>query len=103
MNLTVSIPDKLATRLSQDGTDLGRQALEALVLEGVRAGRMTTADVREALDLDAPGQADEFLQAHGVSEPVDLAEAIRRRFAPLGGVELELPPRPPMREPPTFG
>ena len=29
----------------------------------------------------------------------DLIEAIRRRFAPLGGVELELPPREPMREP----
>ena len=32
----------------------------------------------------------------------DLATAIRERFAPLGGVELELPPREPMREPPTF-
>lgn len=29
----------------------------------------------------------------------DLAEAIRRRFAPLGGLELELPPREPMRDP----
>lgn len=29
----------------------------------------------------------------------DLVEAIRRRFAPLGGVELELPPREPMRDP----
>ena len=32
----------------------------------------------------------------------NLAEAIRARFAPLGGVELELPPRDPMREPPKF-
>lgn len=32
----------------------------------------------------------------------NLAEAIRARFAPLGGVELELPPREPMREPPKF-
>jgi len=30
----------------------------------------------------------------------NLAEAIRRRFAPLGGVGLELPAREPMREPP---
>lgn len=30
----------------------------------------------------------------------DLAEAIRRRFQALGGVELDLPPRAPMREPP---
>ena len=33
----------------------------------------------------------------------DLASAIRSRFAPLGGVELELPPRTAMREPPQFG
>ncbi len=32
----------------------------------------------------------------------DLASAIRARFAPLGGVELELPSREPMREPPRF-
>ena len=32
----------------------------------------------------------------------DLARAIRARFAPLGGVELELPARQPMREPPRF-
>ena len=32
----------------------------------------------------------------------NLAEAIRALFAPLGGVELELPPRGPMREPPKF-
>lgn len=32
----------------------------------------------------------------------DLVAAIRRRFGPLGGVELELPPREAGREPPTF-
>ena len=34
--------------------------------------------------------------------PQNLAEAIRARIAPLGGVDLELPPRGPAREPPTF-
>ena len=37
------------------------------------------------------------------TEPENLAQAIRARFAPLGGVELQLPPRDPMREPPDFG
>ena len=32
----------------------------------------------------------------------NLAEAIRARIAPLGGVDLELPPRGPGREPPSF-
>jgi plasmid stability protein len=32
----------------------------------------------------------------------NLAEAIRRRFAPFGGVDLQHPPRGPGREPPSF-
>ena len=36
------------------------------------------------------------------SKGKDLASAIRARFEPLGGVELEIPPRGPMREPPRF-
>ena len=32
----------------------------------------------------------------------NLYERIRARFAPLGGVDLELPPREPAREPPRF-
>jgi len=32
----------------------------------------------------------------------NLAESIRELFAPLGGVELELPPREPIRRPPAF-
>ena len=34
--------------------------------------------------------------------PTDLAAAIRDRFAPFGGVEIELPPRQPIAEPPHF-
>jgi plasmid stability protein len=33
----------------------------------------------------------------------NLAEAIRRRLEPLGGVELEVAPRDPLRAPPRFG
>lgn len=36
------------------------------------------------------------------TEPENLYEAIRRVVEPLGGFELELPPRDKMREPPTF-
>ena len=36
------------------------------------------------------------------SPPRDLAAAIRRRMAPLGGVDLDSPERAPMREPPSF-
>ena len=32
----------------------------------------------------------------------DLANTIRARFAPYGGVQLELPPRDPIRQAPDF-
>ena len=35
-------------------------------------------------------------------EPENLANFVRECFAPFGGVEIELPPREPMREPPRF-
>jgi len=41
--------------------------------------------------------------AEDASTAGNLAEAIRRRFRPLGGVELTLPAREPMREPPRPG
>ena len=34
--------------------------------------------------------------------PQNLANLIRARFGPLGGVDIELPPREPAREPPRF-
>jgi plasmid stability protein len=40
--------------------------------------------------------------AEKTSEPTDLYEAIRRYVDPLGGIELKIPRRRPMREPPAF-
>ncbi len=50
-------------------------------------------------------EAREILRsALGAAPPVkgNLAERIRQRFAPLGGVELKLPRRDPIRKPPDF-
>lgn len=49
-------------------------------------------------------EAREILrQVVGQEKPAhNLAVAIRARVAPLGGVELDLPQREPMREPPVF-
>jgi plasmid stability protein len=45
-----------------------------------------------------------ILRAALTDEPVqtDLAETIRRRFAPSGGIDLPLPDRELTREPPRF-
>ena len=49
-------------------------------------------------------EAREILrQVVGQAKPThDLAAAIRARVAPLGGIDLDLPPREAMREPPAF-
>jgi plasmid stability protein len=66
---------------------------ERLRVRAAQNGRSMEAELR-AIVTDAIGTTP--------SQEVNLAEAIRRRFAPFGGVELEIPPRTPMREPPTF-
>ena len=38
----------------------------------------------------------------GEVRPKEVAAFTRECFAPLGGVELDIPPRGPMREPPDF-
>jgi len=41
--------------------------------------------------------------ADGATTPRNLADAIRERFQPLGGIDLPLPVREPMRAPPKPG
>ena len=50
-------------------------------------------------------EARDILRTALAQEPADtrsVADAIRELVEPQGGVELELPPRGPMREPPDF-
>jgi hypothetical protein len=79
MNIVLRIPDEIATRLGGTSIDLERQALEAFVLESYRAGRMTLADLREALGFEVLNEVDGFLKAHGVYESYDLADLERER------------------------
>uniref|UniRef100_A0A8J4M6E1 Uncharacterized protein n=1 Tax=Acidicaldus sp. TaxID=1872105 RepID=A0A8J4M6E1_9PROT len=78
MNLTVHIPDEMAPRLAAGG-DLERRALEALLLEALRAGRITKAELRQALGFAALNELDGFLKAHGVFEEYTLADLERDR------------------------
>ena len=73
-NLDDDIKQLLRIQAAEHGRSMEEEALEIL---------------RAALTEPAP--------------PANLARAIRARFAPLGGVELDIPPREPMREPSRFG
>jgi antitoxin FitA len=67
---------------------------ERLRVRAARHGRSMEAEVRTIL-----GEA--VARENEPAEP-NLAEAIRRRFAPLGGVDLELPPPQFVEAPPSF-
>ena len=63
-----------------------------LRVRAAQHGRSMEEEVREILR-----------EVVGTAAPPDnLGEAIHRRFAALGGVDLDLPPREPMPEPPSF-
>ena len=66
---------------------------ERLRVRAARHGHSMEAELRSILS-DALSQDE-------APEP-NLAEAIRRRFAPLGGVELEPHPAVPVGAPPRF-
>ena len=67
---------------------------ERLRVRAARHGHSMEAEARSILQT--------ALDERGDSAPRPLYARIRARFAPLGGVDLELPPREPAREPPCF-
>ena len=73
-NLEESLKRRLRVRAAENGRSMEREAREIL---------------RAALDEDA-------------APPANLGTAIDELFRPFGGVELEITPREPMREPPQF-
>lgn len=77
MNLIVHIPDEVAARIAAGGGDLERRALEALVLEEFRAGRLSRPELCRALGFEVLDEVDGFLKAHGVFEEYTLDELDR--------------------------
>lgn len=68
---------------------------EKLRVRAARRGHSMEAEARDILKT--------ALSKRVIKSPARrLAERIHARFAALGGVELELPPREPIRPPPHF-
>ena len=86
MNVIMEIPDDLAQRLSADGGDLSRRALEALAADEYKHDRLTKPELQRFLGIETSFQLDEFLRAHDVwieYTPED-AERERRGLERLG-------------------
>lgn len=67
---------KLRMRAAQNGRSMEQEAREILKNE-----------LSKSTEMNRPPKTGK-----------DLVESIRRRFAPLGGVDLEIPPRGPIRD-----
>jgi Uncharacterised protein family (UPF0175) len=80
MQLTVDIPDDIASRLSAAGVDLSRRALEGFAVEELKARRITEPELCRMLGLSRI-QVDGFLKAHGVFEDYTLDDFEKERAA----------------------
>jgi hypothetical protein len=66
MHVSLEIPEDLGRRIAADPGELPRAALEALALEGIRAGKLTVSQARRLLGIPSRYEMDGFLKAHGV-------------------------------------
>lgn len=76
MNGTQEFPDNNECRLTAGAQDLSRRALEGLLVEELRAGRM---DERELAKLLGVGrlELDQVLHAHGVAYEMTIEDVDR--------------------------
>jgi len=79
MEVTWHIPDDLASQLNAAGDDLSRRALEALVADEYRRGRLSKPDLRRLLGFETSDQIDQFLKAHDVWIDYTLEDLERER------------------------
>lgn len=64
--------------------------------------RVRAAEHGHSMEAEARHILQTSLSASGTPANRNLFERIHARFAPLGGVDLDLPPREPARDPPDF-
>lgn len=81
MNVTVEIPDDVASRLCAQGGGLSVRALEALVAEEYRQGHLDKPDLRRLLGFTTSDQIDTFLKAHEIWIDYTIEDLERERAA----------------------
>lgn len=87
MVITLEIPEELVRRLNADPNQLSRQALEGLVLEAHRQGKLSEAEVGRLLGIESRFQIEGFLKDHGVElaytrEDLEYERQVHRELGP---------------------
>ncbi len=82
MNITLNIPPAAeATLRDAWGQDISAAALEALLIEGYRTGKLSTGDIAEALGFETRYQAEQWLAARRVALSYTLDDLDQDRAA----------------------
>ena len=98
-NAIMSYRDRTQVRTPMTMATLTIRNLDAAVKERLR---VRAAEHGHSMEAEARRILQRALAREDTRGSMNLAERIHARFAALGGVDLELPPREPGREPPTF-
>ncbi|MBI3210500.1 MAG: UPF0175 family protein [Candidatus Solibacter usitatus] len=77
MQVTLELPEDLARLFGENPARLTEATLEALALEGLRAGKITVAQARRLLGIASRYEMDGFLKAHGVMLPLTVRDVER--------------------------
>lgn len=73
MNVTIEIPDHIASALSSKDADVPRRVLEMLAVDGYRTGELSRGQVSEMLALSFY-ETEELLHKHNVERGPTVAE-----------------------------
>jgi hypothetical protein len=87
MNVTVEIPDELASQMTAAGDNLSRRILETIALEEYKAERISKAQLRRALGFETRFELDDLLKAHHAG-PNFTIEDLRRDLKDLQSLGL---------------
>ncbi|HEV3037200.1 MAG TPA: UPF0175 family protein [Candidatus Angelobacter sp.] len=74
MQVTINLPEELVRYLGKNATELSHAAVEGLVLEGVRSGKLSVAQGRRVLGFLSRHQMETFLKFHGVDLPLTIEQ-----------------------------
>ena len=66
MEVTITLPEDIATVFLGGGENMEREVLEAMALEGYRERKLSQAQVRRMLGFATDMQTDAFLKEHEI-------------------------------------